>query len=141
MSERNDVKRTPQMIAADIYSIKGQTGQVILYSSAEIGRKLVEAKEVLSHGEWGEWLKNSVDYSHSTANNLMRLYREYGADMPDIPTLASLSYSKAILLLGVPSKERELFAKENDVANMSSRELQKLIKEKQNSKAYDKDGL
>jgi Protein of unknown function (DUF3102) len=43
MSKLNDVKRTPQMIAADIYSIKGQTGQVILHSSAEIRRRLVHS--------------------------------------------------------------------------------------------------
>lgn len=124
------VRRTPHMIAHEINTIKGQTRQVILYSSVEIGRRLVEAKEVLSHGEWGNWLQESVDYSQSTANNLMQLYREFGTDFSKFPMLENLSYTKALALLGVPADEREQFAQENDVENMSARELQQTIKEK-----------
>ncbi|ERM17334.1 DUF3102 domain-containing protein [Brevibacillus laterosporus] len=125
------VERTPHVIATEIESIKGQVRQVFLYSSVEIGRRLVEAKAMLPHGEWGQWLKNSVDYSQSTANNLMQVYREYGSDISKIPALGNLSYTKALALLGVSEDEREQFVQEHDVENMSSRELQALIKEKQ----------
>lgn len=127
----NEIVRTPSIIASEIYSIKGQTRNVILLSSVEIGKRLVEAKEMLSHGEWGHWLQESVEYSQSTANNLMAIYREFGSDEGKIPMLGNISYTKAIALLGVPADEREDFVKENDVENMSARELQKVIKEKQ----------
>ncbi|MEC1716633.1 DUF3102 domain-containing protein [Schinkia azotoformans] len=130
MNQLTDV-RTPDLIALEINSIKGQTRAVLLHSSIEIGKRLVEAKELVAHGQWGGWLESNVDYSQSTANNLMQIYREYGEDPPKIPTLGNLSYTKALALLGVPEEEREQFVAENDVENMSAKELQKVIKEKQ----------
>jgi len=120
--------RTPQLIATEIGSIKGQTRDFVLHSSVEIGRRLIEAKELVPHGQWGEWLKENVDYSQSTANNLMSLYREYGDKSQ---SLGNLSYTKALALLGVPDAEREQFVAENDVDNLSAKELQQVIKDKQ----------
>ncbi|MEN6316718.1 MAG: DUF3102 domain-containing protein [Clostridiaceae bacterium] len=125
------IERTPHMIATEIYAIKGQARNVMLVSSIEIGRRLVEAKAMLSHGEWGDWLKNSVDYSQSTAENLMRIYKEYSSNSDSkIPMLANLSYSKAVALLGLPKEERDQFAEEHDINAMSSRELLQAIKER-----------
>jgi len=131
--------RTPNLIAAEINNIKDQTRKMVLYNSIEIGRRLVEAKQILSHGEWGQWLEKSVDYSQRTANNLMRIFQEYGADQLTFfgdnaksQAFANLSYSQAVALLGIHEEdEREKFIKENDVENMSTRELQKAIKEKE----------
>lgn len=131
------VNRTPDLIAAEINNIKNQTRKIVLYNSIEIGRRLTEAKTLISHGEWGKWLEESVDYSQSTANNLMRIFQEYGADQISLlgdaksQAFGNLSYSQAVALLGVPKDEREQFIEENDVENMSTRELQKAIKEKE----------
>ncbi|KJS49048.1 MAG: membrane protein, partial [Peptococcaceae bacterium BRH_c23] len=109
-------ERTPQIIAAEINSIKDQTGRMLLYSSVEIGRRLTEAKSMVNHGEWGKWLENSVSYSQSTANKLMRLFEEYGAkltvghqDSSNSESITNLSYTQAIILLGIPEEERESF--------------------------------
>ncbi len=130
--------RNVTLIAAEINNIKEQTRKMVLYNSIEIGRRLIEAKEMLEHGEWGKWLKESVDYSQRTANNLMKIFQEYGADQITLlgdnsksQAFANLSYSQAIALLEVPEEEREDFIKENKVEDMSTRELQKVIKEKQ----------
>jgi tetratricopeptide (TPR) repeat protein len=130
--------RTTEIIAAEINSIKDQTRQIMLQSSIEIGRRLVEAKGMLKHGEWGTWLKESVDYSQSTANNLMKIFEEYGSDQLTLfgdnsksQAFGNLSYSQAVALLGIPAEEREEFIEKNDVQEMSTRELQKAIKEKQ----------
>ena len=121
---------TPEAVAAEICALKSQTQTIILHASVEIGRRLTEVKAMLTHGLWGNWLSVYVDYSQSTANKLMKLYEEY-KDKVNSETFTNLTYSKAIALLGVPADEREQFAEENDVENMSTRELQKAIKEKE----------
>lgn len=132
------VVRTADMIAAEINAIKDQTRKIVLYNSIEIGRRLVEAKEIVGHGEWANWLEKSVDYSQRTANDLMRIFNEYGSsqisllgDNLNSQTYANLSYSKALALLGLAPEEREEFVKENKVDDMSTRELKEAIKEKQ----------
>lgn len=126
--------RTPELIATEINSIKEQTRKMVLFNSIEIGRRLVEAKGMVSHGEWGKWLETNVNYSQSTANNLMKIYQEYGPKLlsgeQNSQSLGNLSYTQAVALLGVPAEEREQFIQENDVENMSSRQLQEAIKEK-----------
>lgn len=128
------VNRTPEVIAAEINSIKEQTRKVVLYNSIEIGRKLVEAKELVPHGEWGNWLEEAVDYSKSTANNLMKIFEEYGStqitlldDNLKSQAFGNLNYSQAVLLLGLPSDDREKFVEDNKVDEMSTRELKKAI--------------
>lgn len=128
------VNRTPEVIAAEINSIKEQTRRALLYNSIEIGRKLVEAKELVPHGEWGIWLEEAVDYSKSTANNLMKIFEEYGSDQITLlddnlksQAFGNLNYSQAVLLLGLPSEDREKFVEENKVDEMSTRELKKAI--------------
>lgn len=131
------IGRTPELIAAEINNIKNQTRKMMLYNSIEIGRRLLEAKTLVAHGEWGKWLQESVDYSQRTATNLMRIFEEYGAEQLSLlgdnaksQALANLSYTQAISLLGLPEEEREKFIESNDLNNMSTRELQQAIKER-----------
>jgi predicted nucleic acid-binding Zn-ribbon protein len=136
-TNRGIINRTPEVIAIEINSIKDQTKRILLASSIEIGRRLVEAKELVSHGEWEDWLEKSVDYSKSTAKNLMRIFQEYGSEQISLfgdvksQALGDLSYTQAVALLGIPADEREQFVKENDIDNMSTRELQQAIKERE----------
>ncbi|WP_188068624.1 DUF3102 domain-containing protein [Brevibacillus brevis] len=123
----SELVRSAEVIAAEIRSIDAQTREIVLRSAIEIGNRLNEAKELVAHGEWGPWLEANVHYSQSTANNFMRIAEEYGSNFQAIE---NLTYTKALALLGVPADEREQFAQENDVDNMSARELQQTIKEK-----------
>jgi hypothetical protein len=134
--------RTADVIAAEINGIKAQTRTVLLCGSIEIGRRLTEAKDMIDHGKWGKWLEKSVDYSQSTANNLMRIFNEYGADQIPLfgdnsksQALGNLSYTQAVALLGVPAEEREAFIEKNDAAAMSTRELQQAIKDRDDALA------
>lgn len=108
----------------------------MLNAAINTGRKLTAAKLQLPHGKWGEYLKNEVDYSPSQAQNLMRIYREYGNDQLSLfggevksQTFGVLTPSKALKLLAIPDEEeRERFAIENDVEHMSVRELNEALK-------------
>ncbi len=138
MSTALAIQRTPALIAAEINNIKDQTKFILLNNSIEIGRRLCEAKELMPHGEWGKWLEASIDYSQSTANNLMRIFEEYGADQIALfgetgaksQALGKLSYTQAVALLAIPGEEREEFVQKNDIEKLSTRELQKVIKER-----------
>ncbi|NLI91889.1 MAG: DUF3102 domain-containing protein [Peptococcaceae bacterium] len=129
--------RTPLMIAAEINAIKYQTGKILLANTIEIGRRLTEAKALLEYGEWGKWLEDEGSYSQKTAENLMRIYEAYGSKQPvslnagaQSPEIPNLSYTQAFILLGVPEEERAEFIAEMDVGSMSTRELQKAVKER-----------
>lgn len=129
--------RNTDLIALEINNIKEQTQKIFLLSSIEIGKRLVEAKQLVPHGEWGKWLEESVDYSQRTANNLMKIYEEYGQDSlalkgghDESQAIAKLNYTQAVALLSIPSDEREDFISEHDIETMSTRELQQAIKEK-----------
>ena len=125
------------VIEAELDMLKRDTRQkesALLCNYIEVGRRLEEAKSQLAHGQWGDWLKK-MEISQSTANNLMRIFREYGADQQSLfggvaksQTFGSLTYSKAVLMLAIPEEEREQFLEENDVSSMSTRELKAALK-------------
>ncbi len=130
-------ERTIEIVTAEIRAIHKQVQRMALGYAIEIGRRLCEAKEMLPHGEWGAWLETETSYSKSTANNLMRIFNEYGASQmwlfePEAKsqTLGDLPYTKALKLLALPEDEREQFAQEHDVQQMSTRELDKAIRER-----------
>ena len=127
--------RDIQTVTTEIWMIRRQVEQTALSGAIEIGRRLTEAKELLPHGEWGRWLREEVSFSQRTANNFMRLAAEYGDAQVSLfgansQALADLPYTKALQLLAVPEEEREEFAAANHVADLSSRELEKLIRER-----------
>jgi len=135
MNELNP--RDTSLIALEINSIKEQTQKIFLLSSIEIGKRLVEVKKLVPHGQWGKWLEDSVNYSQRTANNLMKIYEEYGqnqlaleGEINESQAIAKLNYTQAVALLSIPSDEREDFINEHDLESMSTRELQEAIKEK-----------
>lgn len=134
--------RTVESVTLEIKTLHRQAQNLMLGYAIEIGRRLVEVKELLPHGEWGEYLKTQVDYSQSTANNFMRIFEEYGSSQQCIfgaeansQTLGNLPYTKALTLLALPAEEREEFVIEHNVEELSTRELKELIKERDEMKA------
>ncbi len=120
--------RTIPEIEADILAQKRTIGASIVF----IGRALIEAKGQLSHGQWGEWLKNRVNFSQSTAENYMHIAREFGEGS----ALLNLPYSKVLALLSVPKDEREDFARENDLEDKSVSQIKQLIRERDEARKH-----
>ena len=86
--------RDIDMVTVEINTIKRQTQQILLTAAVEIGRRLVEAKSMVPHGEWGKYLEEKVEYSQSTAKNLMKLFEEYGSDQNKLFDYISNSFGK-----------------------------------------------
>ena len=132
MKDQRDIST----VTTEIRTLHRQAQRMILGYAIEIGRRLTEAKEMLPHGQWGEWLKTEVEFSQSTAQNFMRIFTEYGDSQTSLfgdaksQTLGNLPYTHALKLLAVPAEEREEFVAEHHVDELSSRELEKLIRER-----------
>lgn len=115
------------IITEEILFYKRQAGGAII----EIGKRLLEAKAQLSHGEWLPWLRDRVDLSERSAQNFMRLAREYSKSAE----IADLGASKALALLALPESERANFVSETHtvdgvektVPEMTAKELKEAI--------------
>ena len=130
------------ILASEINTIKRQTQKIMMEAAVEIGRRLVEAKGAVGHGAWGAWLETNVDYSERTAQNLIRIFQEYGEGQQRLfgesnpQAFADLTYTQAVALLGIKKPdERAEFVESHDVANMTSRELADAIKERDEARA------
>lgn len=120
-------------LEADILARKRLIGANIV----AIGQALIEAKAQLNHGEWGEWLREKVEFSQSSANNFMAIAREIGQDSP----LAKLPYTKVLALLAVPEGEREQFAADHQVEDKSAAEIRRLIAERDEARKAEQRAL
>ncbi len=124
----------PQRQIADVTrDIRIKTGQFLL-DAIEIGRLLFEAKAMVEPGGWMQYVEDELPFSHSWANNYMRLYKEYGGEQLSIfgnsQATGKLSPTQALELLALPAQEREEFMETHDVENMSTRELKQAIRER-----------
>lgn len=124
-------------ITSEIHYIQNDVQQYAAQGALKIGERLCEAKELLGHGEFLPWIKDEFGWTDRTAQKLMAVYREFGDSQkslfgPEIntKTYSDLPVSKLYLLISVPESEREDFVKENNVAEMSVREMEKLLREK-----------
>lgn len=123
-------QRDIDIITEEINFYKQQAGMAIL----EIGKRLAEAKSQLSHGEWLPWLEEKVEFSERSAQQYIRLWKEYGKSA----TVADLGVRKALVLLALPESEREDFTtgthsvngEEKTVSAMTVKELEKAIAER-----------
>ena len=114
--------RDIEAVTCEILQLK----QDLAHNIIDIGKRLIEAKEMLPHGEWLPWLSERVCFSEKTAQNYMRVAREF----PNPQALADLGATKALTLLALPPEERDSFMAENNVVDMTSRELEKAIRER-----------
>lgn len=136
-SAPTEQERTPEMIGAEIRMYVDAGRRITLLCGIEIGRRLVEAKEMLNHGEWLPWLKRETEFSERSAQNYMKVFNTYGAAQlglfgpeTNTQTFADLPISKALSLLSLPESERESFAEEVGAETLSVRDLEALVKER-----------
>lgn len=115
--------RSLEQVTQGIRILTAQTAA----NMCQIGKLLTEAKAMVGHGGWKQYLETEVSFSQSTANNFMRMYEAYGEFGPNSQTFGNLGASKALELLALPEGKREEFAESHDVESMSVRELKQRI--------------
>ena len=151
------ITRTAAQVAADINAVKSRASAIYRAaldvgkrSCIEIGRLLLEAKGLVPHGEWGKWLSENVDYSESTANNLMRCFKEFGDEQIDLFTGVSdadffsvLNQSQMLEVMALPKEQRRDFVEEHreeiESGEMSVRDMKaEIVKLKMKNEAQAK---
>ena len=90
----------------------------------QLGRVLTEARPLVPHGEWENWVKTNTSMSKRAAEQYMQAYQEFGLD----PQIAELGTTKTLKLLPLTEDEREKLLSENDVSSMSTRQLDEAIR-------------
>lgn len=141
MSENVVAVRSIEIVTAEIHTIRDNVARVFMDGVVQIGRRLEEAKQLVPQGEWLTYLDKELGYKPSTAQNYMRIAREFGDGQVGLsgktPSdfFGNLGYSQLLPLLGLPEEEREQLAEEHDLAGMSSREIQALVRERDEAKA------
>lgn len=141
----SEIINVPMTAQRDIQTITAEIKVYVhqgMVAAIEIGRRLVEAKEMLGRGEWGTWLEQEANISQSNAQIYMNVFREYGSEqqslfgdskrmLEKIPNLTAAHELLAIKDLA----EREKFVEEHDLSEMSTRELKQAIRERDEAMA------
>lgn len=99
--------------------------QNVAKSAMQLGRVLIEAKKLLGHGEWEDWVAANAGCSTRYAQMFMQTYSRFG-DNPEIARIADRS--KIFAMLSLPPGAEEKFLAENDVSRMSARDVKQAVK-------------
>ena len=128
---------SPEQLGGEIRLLTEQARRMALSYGIQIGYRLHVAHEKVGPHGWAEWLKKETEFSAASASRFESLYEGYGEDQGNLfgvgnkfPTLEKLSISNALRLLAVPEEEREDVARELDAEHLSTRELDKALKER-----------
>lgn len=131
-------------LAAEINAIKEQVRETVYLSTCRIGEKLLLAKGAVGHGNWGQWLKDNVDYSERTAQNIITIYKNFNnketklfGTVPDAELLGKLNQSQLLALSSIKDEEKRTeFMNEHkeELPDMSKQELAKALAELKEAK-------
>lgn len=102
-----------------------QTAQNII----AVGKRLIQAKELVSHGDWLNWLKENFSLSYRTAKNFMDCAKKFS----NLQTSATLNYSQMVEMLALSEGDAEKFIAEKaaegtPVEDMTTKNLREEVK-------------
>lgn len=137
-------EQTLTQLAAEINAIKNHVRETVYIATCRIGEKLLLAKGAVGHGNWGQWLKDNVDYSERTAQNIITIYKNFNnketklfGTVPDAELLGKLNQSQLLALSSIKDEEKRTeFMNEHkeELPGMSKQELTKALVELKEAK-------
>lgn len=103
--------------------------QQAAWNIIEVGKRLIQAKKQVAHGEWAQWLEKNVKYSQWKAQQFMNIATEYSNSW----TSKNLNLSQMTVMLALPEPERKDFVETkesegNPVESMTIKTLEKEVK-------------
>lgn len=127
--------RTKETIITEIKTTINHVNQTALVGAVIIGKGLKELKKLLQHGEWLNYIEESLNFSERKVRQFIQIADNYGDEttgfyraISNRHTCADLSFSSALRLLTIEENEVEKFVENNDVTEMTVKELEEQIK-------------
>ena len=71
----SDYRGLPAGVHSELEKRAARINEILKGSVLEIGRELIEAKKLLTHGEFGRWIEREVGVSRRWAQLVMRAYQ------------------------------------------------------------------
>ena len=96
----------------------------------EVGKRLIQAKSLVKHGEWQTWLENNFKLSYRTAKNFMDCAERF----ENMQSAANLNQSQMAEMLTLPSAEdtkkfiEQKAAEGTPVSDMTAKTLREEVK-------------
>ena len=113
-TQENAAANLPQL-EVEIKFYLGQTAQNII----EVGKRLIQAKALVTHGGWQAWLERNFSLSQQTATNFMNCANRFGK----IQINLDFKPTQMIALLSLPdAEETEKFIAEKVQRQEETRE-------------------
>lgn len=117
---------TLEQLTLEVKFYLGQTAQNII----EVGKRLAQAKELVPHGEWQNWLKGNFNLSYRTAANFMACAERFS----NVQSISLLGSTQMIAMLALPADETTAFidskaAEGNPVENMTIKTLREEVQQ------------
>ncbi|MBR1565144.1 MAG: DUF3102 domain-containing protein [Oscillospiraceae bacterium] len=124
----NDLANTETHLPSRLDDLENQAHMFVqsaAFNLLQLGRVLTEAKPLVPHGEWTEWVKKHAKMSVRTAQQYMQAFAEFGLNT----RIAELGTSRVLKLLPMSEEDRRELLEENDVSAMTTRQLDEAIRE------------
>ena len=99
---------TIEQLTVEVKFYLGQLAQNIL----EVGKRLIQAKALLQHGEWQNWLEKNFSLKERMTQRFMQCAERFG----NTSTSTVLSQSQMVELLALPAEETDAFIEEKAAA-------------------------
>ncbi|WP_314696316.1 DUF3102 domain-containing protein [Mogibacterium timidum] len=113
-----------------LYQQMEMIGSIAMMIAANAGQRLLVIKERLNHGEFESWCESHLDFSKRKAEMMMSLAKrceEENSLFSKAQTFADLNISKVFALLAAPEEVAKEVVENNDISEMTVRELKEEI--------------
>ena len=133
--------RSKEIIVAEIKTVISNIQETAFFGAIRIGQGLKELKKLVPHGELAGYINESLGFSQRKFQQYIQFADQYGDEnttyfkaVSNAKGFEELSFTNALKLLAVPEDKIEGFVDENEVSDITTKELDKRIKELQSEK-------
>lgn len=117
----------------ELQKVTNEIKKTIIENLIKVGNLLIQAKQLVPSSDWKNYLSDEFNFGERTAQKYMKVAKEMSAN-PD-SFFRKIGKTKTFSLLDINKNERQKFIENNDIENMTTKELKRKIVEYNNKKS------